>query len=109
MFSKEYEISLYRIIQESINNIVKHSQASEALIVIDRTGENLTVTIKDDGKGFEDNPETSIFNRRAGLGVANIDERVRLLGGTLEIDSRPGRGVTLKITLPVKGTDNGRR
>ncbi len=107
LFSKEYEINLYRIIQESINNIVKHSYASEALIIIDRTGETLTITIKDDGKGFDDNPETSIFTRRAGLGIASIGERVRLLGAALTIDSSPERGTTLKITMPVKGTGDG--
>ncbi|MCI0487136.1 MAG: histidine kinase [Blastocatellia bacterium] len=104
---KEYEIDLYRVIQESINNIVKHSQASEALIIVDHRGDTLSITIKDDGKGFDDNPETSLFNRRAGLGIASIGERIRLLGGSLEIDSYPRRGTTLKITLPLKGRTDG--
>ncbi len=108
LLSKEYEINLYRIIQESINNIVKHSYASEALVVVDCGGDILSVTIKDDGKGFKDDPESSIFNRRAGLGVASIDERIRLLKGSLTIDSSPERGTTLRILLPLKGSADGK-
>jgi ligand-binding sensor domain-containing protein/signal transduction histidine kinase len=107
LFSKEYEINLYRIIQETVNNIVKHSYASEALIVIDRSEDKVSITVKDDGKGFDDNPETSIFNRRAGLGIASIEERVRLLNGSLMIDSSPDKGTTIKITLPLKGSTDG--
>ena len=108
VFSKDYEISVYRIIQESINNIVKHSYASEALIVIDRGQDTVSMTIKDDGKGFDDNPESSIFNRRAGLGISSIEERVRLLKGSLTIDSSPETGTTIKIALPLKGNADGK-
>ena len=108
LFSKEYEINLYRIVQEGINNIVKHSDAGEALVVIDRSGDLLSITIKDDGKGFENNPGTLNFNKRAGLGIASIDERVRLLEGSLTIDSSPERGTTLRITVPLKWSADGK-
>ncbi len=99
-------IHLYRIVQESVNNIVKHGQASKANVEIWREGGDIHVTISDNGRGF--NPEAPA---RRGLGLTSIAERVRMLGGTHTLVSAPGRGTTLTIHIPArdlaKGAANG--
>ena len=94
-FSEENEIHLYRIIQEAINNIIKHSAATEAVIKINRTNHNVFITISDNGKGFSKNYAL----RKNSMGLSGISERVKLLGGNLEIESDDG--TVLRISLPV--------
>ncbi|MEO6694400.1 MAG: triple tyrosine motif-containing protein, partial [Ignavibacteria bacterium] len=98
IFSEENEIHLYRIIQEAVNNIIKHSSATDSSIKILRTDENLFITISDNGKGFV----KSNALRKNSMGLSGISERVRLLGGTLEINSEGSGGTTLRIILPYK-------
>jgi len=94
-FSEENEIHLYRIIQEAINNIIKHSSATQAAIKINRTDENIIITISDNGKGFS---KSSALQKNS-MGLSGISERVKLLGGNLEIES--DHGTILKINLPL--------
>jgi signal transduction histidine kinase/ligand-binding sensor domain-containing protein len=96
-FSEENEIHLYRIIQEAINNIIKHSSATEADIRIVRTEENIFIIISDNGKGFSKNYAL----RMNSMGLSGISERVKLLGGNMEIESESGNGTILKINLPL--------
>jgi signal transduction histidine kinase/streptogramin lyase len=101
MFSSEVETSIYRIVQEGINNIIKHSQATEAELAIRRVGGELRVELRDDGKGFTPsavNPEAS---RPGGFGLIGIAERARMLGGSLTIESAPGRGTATTLRLPI--------
>jgi signal transduction histidine kinase/ligand-binding sensor domain-containing protein len=104
--SPDGAINLYRIIQESVNNIVKHGQATKANVEIWLEGGDIHVTISDNGRGF--NPEAPA---RRGLGLTSIAERVRMLGGTHTLVSAPGRGTTLTIRIPArdlaKGAANG--
>lgn len=88
------KINIYRIIQESINNIYKHSQATRAGIEIKRTEQSLTLLIHDNGKGFEINKATS------GIGLKNIKKRSRSAGGKLYILS-DSTGTSLKIIIPL--------
>ncbi|HKQ73436.1 MAG TPA: two-component regulator propeller domain-containing protein [Blastocatellia bacterium] len=97
VFSKEAEINLYRIIQESLNNIVKHAGATETQVVIKRHEHAVLVIVSDNGRGF-DNAE-----RGKGFGLIGIAERARMLGGDLVIHSAPGDGVTIKMELSLKG------
>jgi signal transduction histidine kinase len=97
IFSEENEIHLYRIIQEAVNNIVKHSSATEAGIIINRTYENIFITISDNGRGFS----KSNALRKNSMGLSGISERVKLLEGNLEINSESGNGTVLRIRLPV--------
>jgi ligand-binding sensor domain-containing protein/signal transduction histidine kinase len=99
ILAKESEINLYRILQESINNILKHSQAVKAKIAIKRGNEFLSISVEDDGKGF--NPEDLTF-RSVGLGLTGIRERAKILGANHEIHSVEGKGTTvsLRIELP---------
>jgi signal transduction histidine kinase/ligand-binding sensor domain-containing protein len=109
LFSQEDAITLYRVVQESLNNIIKHAQASEATVSVERLTDSVTLTIQDNGRGF------SILEAAAkpsGFGLAGMAERVRMLGGEWRIDSQEGQGtsVTIRLALPVitKGKLNGR-
>ncbi len=109
LFSKEDAITLYRVVQESLNNIVKHAQASEVRVSIERLTDSVTLTIKDNGRGFLLSDAAA---RASGFGLAGMAERVRMLGGEWRIDSQEGQGttVTIRLTLPVtsRGKHNGR-
>ena len=95
-------IGLYRIIQESVNNIVRHGQATKASVEIWREGGDIHVTVSDNGRGFS--PEAPV---RRGLGLTSIAERVRMLGGTHTVASTPGRGTTLTIRIPARDLARG--
>lgn len=93
------EITLYRIVQECLNNILRHSGATKvALNIVVDAGE-LALTIRDNGRGFTLDEET---RRRAGLGLQGIAERVRILGGTHAIESAPGQGTTVTLRIALK-------
>ena len=99
VLSLEAETSVYRIIQEALNNVVKHSCATEARVEIQRLGKQLAIRVQDNGKGIPTNPPLVNGNRSAGFGLAGIAERVRALGGTFVIDSASGKGTRLNISL----------
>jgi signal transduction histidine kinase len=103
LFPKEAEIIVFRVVQESINNIVKHSGANEARVRIERQARAVTITIKDDGRGFS--AKRSAESRGGGFGLAGMSERVRVLGGEQTIHSVPGQGVTITITLNAKHSE----
>jgi signal transduction histidine kinase/ligand-binding sensor domain-containing protein len=105
LFAPEDEISVYRIVQESLNNILKHSDAKEASVQIKRADGEIQITITDDGRGFTVEPASHAELQKRGLGLTGTAERVRILGGKLSIQSAPGQGTTLHITL--KPTKNG--
>jgi signal transduction histidine kinase/ligand-binding sensor domain-containing protein len=108
VFSKEAEINFYRVVQECLNNIVKHSQATEARVSIEIVEGNLNLTVADNGRGFSaetnpSNPQYAIRNTQSkGFGLTGIAERVRILGGVYSIQSAPGEGtrVSVRINLP---------
>lgn len=98
VFSPEDEVTFYRTIQECVSNIVKHSRAENAAVTIKRDGENIRVEISDDGKGFV--PETrSTPNKHGGFGLTGLSERVKMLGGTHEIQTASGQGTTVSIYI----------
>ncbi len=89
------EIMLYRIIQELVNNIIKHAYATEAIIQINREGNRLSLTIEDNGKGFD----TKEAEEKRSMGMATVKSRVDYLNGKLTIDSRKDIGTTVMIDL----------
>jgi signal transduction histidine kinase/ligand-binding sensor domain-containing protein len=109
LFSKEDAITLYRVVQESLNNIIKHAQASEVCVSIERLTDSVTLTIRDNGRGFT---PSDVAVKPSGFGLAGMSERVRMLGGEWRIDSQKGLGtsVTIRLALPVTVTrkQNGR-
>jgi ligand-binding sensor domain-containing protein/signal transduction histidine kinase len=104
LFSSEGEINLYRVIQESLNNIVKHAQATAAEILIRRDAHMVVIVIKDNGIGFE--LEQVLSNKDHGFGLTGIAERVRLLGGKESMQSAPGKGTTITLTVEAQGTND---
>lgn len=95
-----YEIALYRIVQEALNNARKHARAQNLSVLIRSRGERLTVEIRDDGRGF--NPRTQHRYRDAThFGVAGMKERAKLLGGTLAVRSAPGHGTSVRVLIPL--------
>ena len=105
MFSKEHEIHLYRIVQESVNNIIRHSEATRASIEVRRDQRTITIAIEDNGKGIA--RPTDGDSPRRGLGLVGISERARLLGAKHEIVSAPGKGTAMKIRLTGRETGDG--
>ncbi|HEX8425393.1 PAS domain S-box protein [Hymenobacter sp.] len=93
------EVAVYRIVQELLNNIIKHAQAQEAFIHVVRENDKLAISVEDNGQGFEPDPH---FAPRSGIGLPGLQNRVSLLGGSLTINSRPGQGTIVSIELPVK-------
>lgn len=92
------EIAFFRVIQESVNNILKHSAAREASVMVRHVEGRITATIWDDGKGFI----VEEGKRKGGLGLSGMEERVKVLGGTLEIQSKETIGTTIRIHVPVQ-------
>jgi signal transduction histidine kinase len=102
LFSPADESHLFRVIQEATNNIVKHSGASQARVRIQREPGRLRVRIEDNGRGFASETEATTQRPAAeGFGLPGMAERVRILRGTMQVKSEPGRGAHLDITLPV--------
>jgi len=98
----EMELILFRITQEALNNIGKHARATVAAVDLDFTPQNVSVTITDNGKGFQ-LPETVGDLSHAGkLGLVGMQERVSLLNGSLEINSEPGKGTVVTASVPMK-------
>ena len=88
------EIQLYRIVQEALQNILKHAQAKNLFIHLNKHKDQLSLMIEDDGKGM---PESA----GEGMGLKNIKQRVQLLKGIFTVDSSPERGTVLNVQIPV--------
>jgi signal transduction histidine kinase len=85
---------LYRVAQEALNNCAQHSQATQVRVVVHRDQDGLSVTVEDDGIGFEP-------SREKGMGLLGMQERVERLGGLFSIESKPGNGTVLWIHFPL--------
>ena len=94
------QIDLYRVVQEGLSNVVHHAAASSATVHIRRAGDDLRVTIADDGRGFQVRRDDR-GRLAGGFGLTGIAERVRMLAGRIEVTSTPGRGTTLEVAIPV--------
>jgi len=94
------ELDLYRIVQEIVHNTIKHAQANQLIITLRRQEEEIIFTAKDDGKGFDYNNLT--VQRKGGLGIFNIQNRVTLLNGTLKVKSEHLKGTSYSIVVPLR-------
>jgi signal transduction histidine kinase len=90
----ELETAVYRIVQEALTNATKHGQARRAIIEVSEDDRMVCATVRDDGAGFDPTVETE------GFGLLGMHERADLLGGTLAVDSAPGRGATVTVSFP---------
>ena len=96
--SKEISLCTYRILQEGLRNIVRHAKATGVQVTLSKKNGILHLLIKDDGIGFD--PASDGVN--AGLGIASMTERARLLQGSLSIESRPGKGTAIQLAVPLE-------
>ncbi|HKW10726.1 MAG TPA: MASE1 domain-containing protein [Gemmatimonadaceae bacterium] len=94
--SDDVALCVYRVTQEALRNAARHSGAHGALVTLHTSENALDLQIADDGMGFDENAA----RRRGGLGLTSIDERVRLVGGTVRVDSSPGHGTRISIRVP---------
>ena len=104
VFPPADEITIYRIIQESLNNVVKHSRASEAHVAVHCHEHHVEITIRDNGQGFASSASNAGAADRGGFGLKGLAERVQMLGGTHTIESGPGRGTTVTVRIGVGAT-----
>ena len=93
----ELALCIYRIVQEGLRNIAKHARATEARVSLSADGDAVHLCIQDDGLGFD----PGRVRRRAGLGLASMYERVHLIKGTVTVDSKPGRGTSIDVRIPL--------
>jgi signal transduction histidine kinase len=92
---EDVDIKIYRIIQESLTNVIKHASAKEVHVNIRREPELLTLSIVDDGVGFE------VLAVQRGLGLLGMQERVETLNGTFEFESGINQGMNIRIMIPL--------
>lgn len=98
-FAVRVEAAVYKIVEEALTNVMRHASAEAVTITLSHDGGELTIAIDDDGSGFE--PERRSLTPGSGMGLLCMEERARLLDGTLLIESAPGRGTVVRATLPV--------
>jgi two-component system, NarL family, sensor histidine kinase DegS len=101
----ETQILLFRIAQEALNNIRKYARAANVSIRLDGGEKHIRMTIADDGQGFEAPGKIEKMVSAGRLGLMGMHERARLLNGTLQIKSAPGKGTVITVTLPWPGSD----
>jgi two-component system sensor histidine kinase UhpB len=97
----ELETVCYRVVQEALTNIVRHARAKQVQVTIEQDAAEVRLTIVDDGRGFDKTAAQAKVQAGGSLGLLSMDERVTLLGGTLNIDSAPGRGCRVSARLPL--------
>lgn len=96
LFKQEDEISIYRVVQECVSNVVKHSRATEAQVLVSRSDHAVQIIVKDNGQGFNPAERTPAAG---GFGLTGISERTKMLGGTYRITSASGQGTTVSINI----------
>ena len=101
----EFEVAIYRSVQEALNNIAKHSRARNVTVTVDREDGALRLVVEDDGIGFS--RAGGVPNRS--FGIVGMRERVAALGGSLRIHSRKGRGTKVRVLLPITPAEAARK
>jgi signal transduction histidine kinase len=97
----EAELTLFRIVQEALNNVRKHSQASRVVTTVEFGEGRVRINVDDNGQGFELTGRTDDLATTGKLGLIGMHERARLLNGTLTVRSEPGQGTTIAVDVPV--------
>jgi PAS domain S-box-containing protein len=90
-------LCLYRVAQESLQNISKHAQANRARVIVDSRDNEIVLTVQDFGRGFD----LDAVRGEGGLGLVSMEERVRMVGGTLSLYSKPGQGTKIEVCVPI--------
>ncbi len=92
---------MFRLVQECLGNIQRHAEASEVEVRLQTTGNWLEVTVGDDGRGF-DAAEVASDATKQGMGLINMRERAEILNARLSVESRPGNGCHIRLSIPLK-------
>jgi two-component system, NarL family, sensor histidine kinase UhpB len=95
--SADVDLVIYRVAQESLTNVIRHSSAERAVLSLDHGGDDLVLTVRDDGEGISGAP------REGATGIAGMRERAMLIGGRLTVRSKPGSGTEVKLEIPLEG------
>ena len=95
---------LYRIAQEALNNMLKHAEAGAVTVTLRSDSETVTLEVVDDGQGFD----LEVAREGGGMGLVNMEERAAQLGGELIIDSAPGAGTRVKVTVETREPEASR-
>ena len=93
-FHEDVEINIYRIVQELLNNCIKHANANDVFVTLIKDNDSLVLTVEDDGQGISQTDHT-------GIGMNNVKLRVGLINGEIEIDSTEGKGSLINIEVPI--------
>jgi PAS domain S-box-containing protein len=102
---KDTEIALFRVVQEALTNIHRHSKSAASAIRLERADGKVRIAVTDSGIGMPLPSAATGWKSPLGIGIAGMQERVNQLGGTLEIQSEPGRGTVISVELPVTGSN----
>ena len=103
LFSQKVQLNIYRVFQECLTNIGKHSRATQISLAVKKQDGRVAFTIHDNGQGFEVMTALARESSTRGIGLATMAERVRMVGGTLKIHSNKGTGTQITFTIPTDG------
>jgi signal transduction histidine kinase len=103
--SNDIALCLYRIVQEALHNVVKHSAAASASVRLEAHGGEIVLTVVDDGRGFDPLVESAMN----GVGLISMRERTRQVDGSIVLTSQPGRGTRVQVRLPLVGSSTADR
>jgi len=99
-YAPHTEITVYRVIQEALSNVEEHAHATHVRVALDLAEDQVTATVEDDGSGFDVESALAQARQRKTRGLASMQERVKMLGGSLQVESGAGRGTRVHLTLP---------
>jgi two-component system NarL family sensor kinase len=99
-FSEIIELTIFRVIQEALNNIERHSKATQVEIAISDLKDTVVASVSDNGRGVQSHPSRKHRVDGSGTGIAGMSERVSYLGGQFEIDSQPRKGTRVFVRIP---------
>jgi signal transduction histidine kinase len=92
-----YATAVFRVLQESLTNIAKHADASQVEVTLEKAGDTVTLTVRDNGRGFTPGGP----RKQGSYGLVGLRERAYLLGGDIRIESAPGQGTFIEMRLPI--------
>jgi signal transduction histidine kinase len=104
LFSRDAQVILYRVVQEAFTNVEKHAaDATSVSLSVERHDDRVCFIVTDDGRGFDVERALTMESSDSGCGLATMDERARMLGGSLAVSSAEGRGTRVTLSVPLKG------
>jgi signal transduction histidine kinase len=105
VLTPEIGLTLFRVLQEALHNVIKHSGVKHAEVRLQEDSGEIHLTVRDLGRGFE----IDAVNQRKGLGLTSMRERVRLVNGAITIDSKPRAGTTIHVSVPLPSERHAQR